>query len=200
MLSPLRGVIITAEPFTRNLLFLLALALCAKDGAAETIEQHLDTRRSSVRFALSSPTFLLEGRLKDYAGTLLLTEKDLTRSKVKIFASSAVEFAAPFEAFNQLLEKWRETVSFESTRIEKLSPDRYLVEGILRHRSRSDKTKVPVTVRRSAKGVSEFLLSATSELNKEFPALPLPIKMEGATGHIEASLIFTAVQSLEKTR
>lgn len=160
---------------------------------AQSLTQIVDPKLSSFRFSLVTPFATLNGKLKDFAGTLVLLERDLTKSKVSFsFMTNHSELQSSGEGLNlqPLLQSLPpEKVTFESTRIIPKSGSEYTVKGKFKIGNREGTTSIPVRFERS-KTSSVARIKMNGGVDDENGESPIPLVPGQTTGSVDAQLVF----------
>jgi polyisoprenoid-binding protein YceI len=139
-------------------------------------EYKIDPAHSVVGFAVRHMEIAwVEGRFKDFEGTIRYDDKDVTKSSVE-FAAKVTSIDTGVEARDKHLrtadffevEKYP-TMTFKSTRVERKGTDAYVIHGDLTLKGVSKPVQLPFKIAGAVKdqrGNTRFGVEAQATLNR----------------------------------
>ena len=139
-------------------------------------EYKLDPAHSVIGFSIRHLEISwVEGRFKDFAGTIRYDDKDVTKSSVE-FSAKVASIDTGVEARDKHLraadffevEKFPE-MTFKSTRVERQGGDKYVLHGDLTLKGVTKAVALPFTVTGAIKdpwGNTRFGVEATTKINR----------------------------------
>lgn len=139
-------------------------------------EYRIDPAHSSIGFAIRHLEInWVEGRFKEFTGTIRYDDKDITKSSVE-FSAKVASIDTEVEARDRHLrsadffevEKYPE-MTFRSTRVERKGKDGYVLHGDLTIKGVTKPVQLPFTITgavKDARGNTRFGIEAETRINR----------------------------------
>ena len=179
-------------------LFTLALALLfAVPGYSQSTNQILNRSESKIAFAISSPALSCDGRFTDFAGSLTLPQADLKSAKVNL-SLNIDSISLPQDQImqslliNTLIQRLKSKRStFESTAIEPLGSNNFLVTGFYTWEGKRKSGQIPIKLISSTPKRTEIRLNFNGKMKeKDVDSAALNALGDSVQGKAESKLVF----------
>ena len=180
---------------------LSTLAPYCYESLAAPISQSLKRSSSSINFGVDSPSpsLSMQGSFKDFSGELLLNPTKIESSKIKLSLNLASAQLPPDQLLQAIflqtaLARFKQhSGTFESTSIEKIRDNTYLVTGNYTWMKRTKRTTLPVQIIRASPAVTEIKLlldGAVQAKDLQPETAQLAPGLQGSKGWAQATLVF----------